>query len=94
MCRKGEKTMSNIEGLKPCPFCGGRAQLVISDDEGNLRDEKYEKDPWSGLSFQILHVHEENKGCPIAKYEIDGASMGVYLYESRDEALQAWNLRK
>lgn len=23
--------MSNVEGLKPCPFCGGKAQLAISD---------------------------------------------------------------
>ncbi|MBG9693285.1 hypothetical protein ABD91_21355 [Lysinibacillus sphaericus] len=86
--------MSNIEGLKPCPFCGGKAQLAISDDEGNLRDEKYEKNPKSGLSFKIRHAHEENEGCPIATYDEDDATMGVYLYKSRDQALQAWNLRK
>lgn len=86
--------MNNIKELKPCPFCNGEAQIVICDDEGNLRDEGYENDPWSGLSYQIIHVHEDNESCPIAKYEIDGASMGVYLYESRDEAIQTWNLRK
>lgn len=86
--------MSNYEELKPCPFCGGKAQIVISDDEGNLRDEEYEKNPWSGLSFKIRHAHEENEGCPIATYYVDDATMGVYLYGSRDEALQAWNLRK
>lgn len=86
--------MSGINELKAYPFCGGQAQLVVSDDEGNLRDEEYEKDPWSGLTFKIQHVHEENEGCPIATYEVDDATMGIYLYESRNEAILAWNLRK
>jgi len=85
--------MSNIESLKPCPFCGGEADFGISDREGNSRDEEYEKDPWSGLSYTIEHVHEANSGCPIAQYECDGAMMGVYLYDSREEAAAAWNKR-
>lgn len=35
--------------LKPCPFCGGQVKFLIMDDEFNIRDEEYEKDPWSGL---------------------------------------------
>jgi len=88
------KSMSIIETLKPCPFCGGVAHLSISDDEGNDRDEEYENDPWSGLSFKIQHNHDDNKGCPIASYSAEeGGSIGVYLYESREEATQAWNTR-
>lgn len=85
--------MSNEEFLKPCPFCGGNVSLGVSDDEGNQRNLEYENDPWSGLSFTILHGHESNKDCPVAKYEEDGGMMGVYLYESRDEAMNAWNKR-
>ena len=82
------------ENLKPCPFCGGEAKIGVVDREGNDRDVEYENDPWSGLSFRILHAHEENEGCPIANYEIDGAAMGVYLYDSRKEAADAWNKRQ
>lgn len=84
--------MSN-ELLKPCPFCGGEAQITVSDAEGNPRDEAYEQDPWSGLSFKIRHVYEENKECPIANYDCDESGMGVFLYDSREEATEAWNKR-
>lgn len=79
--------------LKPCPFCGGKATIIVSDSEGNDRNAVYENDPWSGLSFKIKHDHENNKGCPIANYEEDGGSMGVYLYDDREEAITAWNTR-
>jgi len=86
--------MSNVKELKPCPFCGGQAFLAISDDKGNPRSALYEYDPWSGLSFKIMHHHENNKDCPIANYQSDEQQQGVYLYKSRNEAIQAWNLRK
>jgi hypothetical protein len=85
--------MGDIKKLKPCPFCGGMASISVSDDEGNQRSEDYENDPWSGLSFKITHGHESNKGCPIANFEEDGGSVGVYLYDSRKEAIEAWNKR-
>ena len=80
--------------LKSCPFCGGKATIVCCDDEGNIHDDDYENDPWSGLGYQIRHSHEENKDCPIATYAAEGAIVGdVYIYDTREEAIEAWNRR-
>lgn len=85
--------MEETNILKPCPFCGGEAKISVSDEEGNHRSEEYENDPWSGLSFKIQHGHESNRTCPIANFEEDGGTVGVYLYDSRKEAIEAWNKR-
>ncbi len=86
--------MSNELKLKPCPFCGGEVVIQIRDDEGNLHNEKgYEENPWSGLSYTIGHYHEDNEGCPIASYKEDEGQMGVYLYDTREDAIEAWNRR-
>lgn len=81
--------------LKPCPFCGGKAEIVCCDEEGNLHGDDYENDQWSGLGYQIRHSHEENEDCPIARYAEDGAIIGgVYVYETEEEAAEAWNRRR
>lgn len=77
--------------IKLCPFCGGKVEIQIRDAEGNLRDEEYEKDPWSGLTYSIGHYTGDNPNCPIATYKED--IVGVYLYESKNEAIEAWNRR-
>lgn len=80
--------------LKPCPFCGGRVNVVVSDDEGNDRCDNYERDPWSGLSYKLNHTYEENEDCPVATHSREeGGSLGVYLYDNREEAVRAWNTR-
>ena len=80
--------------LKPCPFCGGKVSLVLCDDEGNLHDEAYREHPYSGLGFMLFHAHEENPECPIASYECDGGILGrVYIYETEEQAAEAWNRR-
>ncbi|MBO5969877.1 MAG: hypothetical protein J6S14_15425 [Clostridia bacterium] len=52
---------------KPCPFCGGDFYAHICDDEGNIHGQDYLEDPWSGLSYMIVHnqatgAHED---CPM-----------------------------
>ena len=77
--------------LKPCPFCGGDVKFLILDDEFNIKDEDYTKDPWSGLQYGLCHDVEENEDCPIAKYSEE--ILGVYGYETKEEAAEEWNRR-
>lgn len=77
--------------LKPCPFCGSTTKIQIVNNEGNFHNEDYKNDPWSGLEYVIIHNTEENEDCPIAKYE--GEIMGSYMYDTEEEAIQAWNRR-
>ena len=80
--------------LKSCPFCGGEVSLVLCDDEGNLHDESYREHPYSGLGFMLHHAHEDNPECPIASYECDGGILGgVYIYDTEEQATEAWNKR-
>ena len=72
--------------LKPCPFCGGMTKVVQCDDEGNVRGEEYESNPWSGLGYRVMH---ESDDCPIFTGE-DGYSL---IYDSREEAENHWNSR-
>lgn len=65
-----------------------------SDDEGNIEyDPEYEKSPWSGLGYRITHSHGENINCPIAEYGVDEAFIGVFIYDTEQEAAEAWNRR-
>lgn len=77
------------ETLKPCPFCGGEARLVVCDSEGNVHDESYEADPYSGLSYAIVHGSDDCCGeCPVST-----SDLLPWLYETREEAAAAWNRR-
>lgn len=46
-----------MDKLKPCPFCGENINLGVGNDEGNMKDEEYESNPWSGLSFVLIHEY-------------------------------------
>lgn len=76
------------EKLKPCPFCGGEVSAVVLDEEGNVRDEEYERDPYSGLSYAVAH-DDPNGACPIATYD----APLPWLYDSRDSVAHVWNRR-
>lgn len=78
------------EELKPCPFCGNKAEIIICDDEGNLRDEEYEKNPYSGLKYMIFHDVKNAEDCPVSHIEIENA---IWMYDTREEAAEAWNTR-
>ena len=42
----------------------------------------------------LHHAHEENPECPIASYECDGGILGgVYIYDTEEQATEAWNKR-
>lgn len=55
-----------MDELKPCPFCGGIPDIGTFDDEGNSHIElEYEKEPWSGLTYGIIHDYMWlGYGCP------------------------------
>lgn len=76
------------EELKPCPFCGGEVSVVVLDDEGNIKDKEYERDPYSGLSYAVAH-DDPNGECPIATYD----EPLPWLYDSRDGVAHVWNRR-
>lgn len=74
-----------------CPFCGGKIEIGICDSEGNLHGPDYEKAPWSGLEYVLLHDLSMVAGCPIASH--DGEILGAYIYSSREAAEDARSRR-
>lgn len=83
--------VKNKEALLPCPFCGGEASIGLTDEEGNRRGGDYLNDPWYGVGFPIIHEEKHNKDCPIATHEDE--LLGSFLYDTKEEAITAWNTR-
>lgn len=80
--------------LKSCPFCGAKIRIITCDDEGNVHDDEYAKDPWSGLGYRLYHdiTDDPTESCPIARHKGEGA-MGIWIYDTEEEAIKAWNER-
>lgn len=73
---------------KPCPFCGGKFHAHLCDDEGNPKEEEYLEDPWSGLSYMVIHdsTTGANEDCPMFRL------YGCY-YDSIESAEEWLNKR-
>ena len=84
-----------MEKFMPCPFCGKVPKIIVLDGEGNIRDECYEQDPWSGIGYVIDHCvdddEDDNTVCPIATFPHE--SIGTQMYDSKEEAIERWNRR-
>ena len=80
--------------LKPCPFCGNKIRIIVCDVEGNEHDTDYENDAWSGLGYMLYHdiADDPKEECPIARHKYEGV-MGIHIYDTRVEAIEAWNRR-
>ena len=86
----------NVEAkLLPCPFCGIKPKIIICDDEGNIKrnPEEYIADPWSGLSFALIHPMDKGQHCPVETDKDDCIVLGNCLYGSLDEIIEMWNRR-
>lgn len=86
----------NVEAkLLPCPFCGIKPKIIICDDEGNIKrnPEEYIADPWSGLSFALIHPMDKGQHCPVETDKDDFIVLGNCLYGSLDEIIEMWNKR-
>ena len=91
--RKAEESMGQ------CPFCGDKANIIFTDDEGNYKDQdssEYLDDPWSGLAFWIQHNVDD---CVIStgNPEVHGVwtedEHYCFGYDTPQEAADAWNKR-
>lgn len=79
-----------IPKLKPCPFCKGRMHIEECDSEGELFEEGMEG--YADVYYRITHhLSDVPRGqyCPVAMHEDEG--LGVWVYLTREGAVEAWN---
>jgi ssDNA-binding Zn-finger/Zn-ribbon topoisomerase 1 len=104
--QQGEEFLPRIEKahseLAPCPFCGGKVGLVVTDDEGNYRGcPDYDREemldyldcPYSGVSVCIHHGYKEHNECPLHNWPPDQEGWVTQLYDNPEDAVKAWNRR-
>jgi hypothetical protein len=70
-----------------------RNKILVCDEEGNVKCEDYEEDPWGGLSFALSHERNSSDDkCPISGFNADEVTAG-FLYGTREEAISSWSIR-
>lgn len=75
--------------VKPCGICGEMPVFLLTDEEGNLRNESYLENPYSGILYCISHPTAEGNDCPLGTGERERLSM--WGYDTLEEAKAAWN---
>ena len=65
------------ETLKPCPFCGRMVEIIRHPDKGGLYDIRHREPTDPRNEIRCI---------------LDGFR-GMYLYESKEEAIGSWNRR-
>lgn len=65
--------------LKPCPFCGGEAEIV-------KRDVEPQGDPWYGKKIELFVGCKECGACLFDECFHEG-------FGSEEQAMSAWNKR-
>lgn len=75
-----------------CRYCGGEIRTVICDDEGNIHDDEYLKNPFSGVGYKLAHdLSDVPDGvkCPICTFDDEITSIGTWIYDTAEEAYAA-----
>lgn len=88
-----DDVMEAEEKLLPCPLCGENVFIKIFDEEGNIRDEDYLDDPWSGLTFGISHPYKDissDDDCVLMHWEEEHIGN---LYYDLNGLVEKWNTR-
>src|SRR5574344_1967436 len=74
-----------------CPFCKEEVTLLVTDDEGNIHNQEYAKNPWSGLGYILYHPYRDGENmnpCPIKIHEYE--PLGSNIYDTPEEAVDFW----
>ena len=76
--------------LRACPWCKKVPKIQLTDAEGNFRNESYLDDPYSGVGYALIHTTNDlDDKCPIAT--VDEYILGEMTYDTKEEAIAAWN---
>jgi hypothetical protein len=81
--------MSNT--LKPCPFCGREVRLQLCDEEGNFHPDEYLDDPWSGISYVLIHGNTKGVQCMLD--EFNDEPLCGWRFSKAEGAAEMWNRR-